>query len=95
MQNVKTRSTLKAIFFTIITLGLYYFVWLYKLVKDLNALDIETTKKLSYWKIISVLIIILFLVEIVVRYFFNEEILPSIYYCFSILEIIFFFKIFF
>ena len=37
--NVRKRSTLKFILFFILTLGYYPYVWLWKLVTDINKLE--------------------------------------------------------
>lgn len=49
--NVRKRSTFKFILFFIITLGYYFYVWLWKLVKDINNLDFEQNNRFNFWSI--------------------------------------------
>ncbi len=52
--NIRKRSTLKFIIFYIITLGYYFYVWIWKLVNDINNLDFIQDKKLNFWKIMAI-----------------------------------------
>ena len=56
--NIRKRSTLKFIIFLIITFGLYHYVWIWKLVNDLNNLDSVQEKKLNFWKIMALPIVL-------------------------------------
>ena len=56
--NIRKRSTLKFIIFLIITCGWYLYVWIWKLVNDLNNLDSVQEKKLNFWKIMALPIVL-------------------------------------
>lgn len=56
--NVRKRATWKFILFFVITLGYYTYVWLWKLIKDLNSIYFEQEKKISFWQIAIVPIIL-------------------------------------
>ncbi len=42
--HIRKTSTLKLVFFSIITLGIYWYVWLWKLITDINKLFPEKGK---------------------------------------------------
>ena len=56
--DVRKRSTLKFIFFLFITLGYYTYVWIWKLVNDLNKLDFKQKRKINFWLLMIVPIIL-------------------------------------
>lgn len=56
--NIRKRSTLKFIIFSIITLGWYIYVWIWKFVNDINKLDFVQNKKLNFWKIMAIPIVL-------------------------------------
>ena len=49
--KVRKRATWKFILFFILTLGYYPYIWLWKLIKDLNSSFFEQEKKISFWQI--------------------------------------------
>ena len=48
--NVKKHSTWKFILLNIVTLGYYFYFWLWDLLNDINNLDFEQGRKMKFWE---------------------------------------------
>jgi ABC-type multidrug transport system fused ATPase/permease subunit len=50
---IHKRKTLKVVIFFILTLGIYFYFWLWKVIKDINNLE-GINQKLNFWTIIVI-----------------------------------------